>query len=147
MHQLVYLNCIVETHEEFLARIPSQRLIFFVKHLISQSHDMSGIPIQTEMMKILKVVVTPIKEIYGVHWEELINLVQRTWSLLDKIRDEEIPLLHASLRLFEQLKRLKNQESNDDLQDVWSENGISLNKGLLKLLICLQGMALQGVTQ
>ena len=98
-------------------------------------------------MKILKFVVTPIKEIYGVHWEELINLVQRTWSLLDKIRDEEIPLLHASLRLFEQLKRLKNQESNDDLQDAWSENGISLNKGLLKLLICLQGMALQGVTQ
>lgn len=98
------------------------------------------------MMKILKFVITPIKEIYGVLWEELIDLVQRTWSLLDKIRDDEIPLLHASLRLFEQLKRLKYQESNDDLQDAWSEKQISLDKGLLKLLICLQGMALQTST-
>lgn len=95
------------------------------------------------MMKILKVVVEPIKEIYGVFWEELIDLVQRTWSSLDKIEDEEIPLLHASLRLFEKLKRLKHQESNDDLQDAWSENQNLLDTGLLKLLICLQGTALQ----
>lgn len=94
------------------------------------------------MLKILKFAMVPIKEIYGVFWEELIDLVQRTWSLLDKITDEEIPLLHASLRLYEQLKRLKYQESNDDLQDAWSENQILLDKCLLKLLICLQGMAL-----
>lgn len=94
------------------------------------------------MVKILKFAIAPIKEIYGVFWEELIDLVQRTWSLLDKITDEEIPLLHASLRLFEQLKRLKHQESNDDLQDAWSENQILLDESLLKLLICLQGMAL-----
>ncbi|MCJ1260822.1 hypothetical protein MMC22_000685 [Lobaria immixta] len=140
--RLVFLNCIVDTHEDFLARIPSQRLIFFVKHLISQANDgMLGISIQTEMMKILKVAIKPIKEIYGVFWEELIDLVQRTWALLDKIRDDDIPLLHASLRLFEQLKRLRHQESNDDLQDAWSENQTLLDKGLLKLLLCLQDIS------
>lgn len=144
LRQLVYLNCIVDTHEHLLFRIPSQRLIFFVKHLISQAHDnVPGIQVQTEMMKILKVVVTPIKEIYGVFWEELIDLVQRAWAFLDRIGDDEIPLLHASLRLFQQLKRLKQQESNDDLQDAWSEKQVSLDKGLLNLLIYLQGMALQ----
>lgn len=143
LDQLVYLNCIVAAHEDFLGRIPSQRLIFFVKNLISQAHNVSGIPVQTEMIKILKFVITPIKGIYGVFWEELIDLVQRAWSLLDKISDDEIPLLHASLRLFDQLKRLRNQESNDDLQDAWSENQILLDKGLLELLIRLQGMPFQ----
>ena len=85
----------------------------------------------------------PIKGIYGVFWEELIDLVQRTWSLLDEIGDDEIQLLHASLRLFAQLKLLKHAESNDDIRDALSETKKSMDQGLLKLLMCLQGMALQ----
>lgn len=92
-------------------------------------------------MKILKAVLAPIREIYGAFWEELIDIVNTSWSS-DLIEDDKIPLLHASLRLFEQLKKLKFQESNDDLQDAWVEKQESLDKGLLGLLIHLQGMPL-----
>ena len=139
--QLVFLSCIVITHEEFVAKTPPQRLVFFVKHLISQLHqDVLSVPVQTEMMKILKTVLAPIKEIYGVFWNELIDAVKDSWSLVGDITDNKIPLLHASLQLFEQLKRLKSEESNDDLQDAWTQKQDSLEKGLLGLLIQLQGL-------
>ena len=142
LRHLIFLNCIIDTHENLITKIPPQRLIFFVKHLISQfQHGKALLPIRIEMMRILKAVLAPIKEIYGVFWEELIDIVKTSW-LINHIKDDEIPLLHASLRLFEQLKKLKSQESNDDLQDAWKEKQESLDEGLLGLLIHLQGMTL-----
>lgn len=126
-----------------MAEIPQQRLVFFVKHIISQvSKGISSLAIKTEILKILKVVLPPIKEIYDNFWARVIELVRESWIFNTQISDDEIPNLHASLRLFSTLKRLSAEESNDDLQDTWTDEKGSLFEGLLGLLKKLQGISL-----
>lgn len=142
LRDLVFLNCIVDTREDLVAQIPPLRLIFFAKHVISQFQNQeTSPPIQTEMMKILKVALVPFREVSGAFWKDIIDISMSSWSN-DQIKDDEIPLLHASLRLFETLKMLTPQNSNVDLQDCLREKRELLDEGLMKLLTCLQGMSI-----
>ncbi len=136
-------------HEEnFVARIPGQRLIYLVKHLISQFASFrlpsTVVPIHvlTETQKVLMSVLSPLREIYGVFWQQLLDIVLQTWSRSDPEDDYQVPPLFTSLRLFEQLKTLNSRKSNDDLHDAWAETQASLDKGLLKLMVDLQGICL-----
>lgn len=137
--------------DEFLANIPKQRLIFLVKHLISRTDSSKPsfleVPshVLSETMKVLVAVLVPLKETYGAFWEQLLDLVLQTWLHPDLTRDNHVSALFASLQLYEQLKKLSHEESNDDLCDAWAENQVSLQKGLLQLLINLSGMLQQAV--
>lgn len=133
-------------HEDgFLAKIPKQRLIFLVKHLISQvdtsKTSFLEVPphVLSETMKVLIAVLEPLKETYGAFWEQLLGLVLQTWLYPDLTHDNHVPALFAGLQLYEQLKKLSHEESNDDLCDAWAENQASLQRGLLQLLINLSG--------
>lgn len=132
--------------DEFLAKIPKQRLIFLVKHLISKvdSSKPSFLEVQphvlSETMKALIAVVGPLKETYGVFWEQLLGLVLQTWLHPDLTQDNHVSALFTSLQLYELLKKLSHEESNDDLCDAWAENEASLQSGLLQLLVNLSGM-------
>lgn len=132
--------------DEFLANIPKQRLIFLVKHLISRTDSSKPsfleVPshVLSETMKVLVAVLVPLKETYGAFWEQLLDLVLQTWLHPDLTRDNHVSALFASLQLYEQLKKLSHEESNDDLCDAWAENQVSLQRGLLQLLINLSGM-------
>lgn len=132
--------------DEFLAKIPKQRLIFLVKHLISKvdSSKPSFVEVEphvlSETMKVLIAVVEPLKETYGGFWEQLLGLVLQTWLHPDLTQDHHVPALFASLQLYDLLKKLSHGESNDDLCDAWAENQASLQSGLLQLLVNLSGM-------
>lgn len=131
--------------EEFLAKIPKQRLIFLVKHLISQVNSTISfleVPphVLSETIKILIGVLGPLKKMYGVFWEQLLDLILQTWSHPDLRHDNHVSALFAGLQLYEQLKKLSHEESNDDLCDAWAENQASLQRGLLQLLVNLSGM-------
>lgn len=132
--------------DEFLAKIPKQRLIFLVKQLISQVDSSKPsfleVPLHvlSETMKVLIAVVGPLKETYGVFWEQLLDLVLQTWLHPDLTHDDHVSALFASLQLYEQLKKLSHEESNDDLCDAWAEDQASLQRGLLQLLLNLCGM-------
>lgn len=147
LRHLVLLNCIHRLHkDELLANIPKQRLIFLVKHLISKvdSSKPSFLEVQphvlSETMKVLIAVVGPLKETYGVFWEQLMDLALQTWLHSDSTQDNHVSDLFASLQLYELLKKLSHEESNDDLCDAWAENQVSLQSGLLQLLINLSSM-------
>lgn len=147
LRRLVLLNCIHRMHDdEFLAKVPKQRLIFLVKHLISQvdSSKPSFIKVPShvlsETMKVLIAVLGPLKETYGAFWEQLLDLVLQTWLRPDLAHDNHISALFAGLQLYEQLKKLNHEESNDDLCDAWAENQASLQRVLLELLTNLSGM-------
>lgn len=132
--------------DELLAKIPKQRLIFLVKHLISQvdSSKPSFLEVQphviSETMKVLIAVAGPLKEMYGVFWEQLLDLILQTWLHSELTHDNHVSALFASLQLYELLKKLSHGESNDDLCEAWAENQASLQMGLLQLLVNLSGM-------
>lgn len=138
--QLVFLNCIIKRQEDLVIEIPQQRLVFFVKHVVSQVlKGISSKSIRAEILTSLRAILPPIKDIYDNFWAKIIDFVLELWSSQNQVGDDDIPILHSSLRLFQTLKRLGNEESNDDLEDAWKEKQGLMLEGLLNLLELLQG--------
>lgn len=126
-----------------MTEIPQQRLIFFVKHVVTQLQDDTvSTQTRTEIYKALTAILPSVKDIYGSFWAELIELTQRSCSVSYVVGDSDIPFLYAGLRLLMAINGLSIQESNDDLQDAWTDAKVSFQDGLLKLLIQNKGMSL-----
>lgn len=137
---LVLLNCLWNRQVDIVSTIPQQRLIFFVKHMISQCQDISlANPIRTEIFRALIVALPFIKDLYGDFWEGSISLLPKMWSSSQDSKDIDIPLINASLRLLAVLRALATQDSNDDLQESWTDSVAILNGGLVRLLKYMQG--------
>ena len=80
-------------------------------------------------MQALAFVVPSLAEIYGSHWEDIMDALSVIFKETNG-GEEVIPLLASSFRLFAQLKGLAEGESNDDLQDTWSERKTGLYNDL-----------------
>ncbi|KAJ5131164.1 Zinc finger RING-CH-type [Penicillium bovifimosum] len=129
--KLALLNIILSGEDEVVSDIPTQRLVFLTKNLIEclQSGSMpSGLT--SEVIKTLSFVLPALSEIYGSHWEETMNILGSV--LRDTNGGEEgLPLLVSSFRLFARLKSIAESDSNDDVQDAWSD----LKTGLFNSLV------------
>lgn len=142
LRQLVLLNCILSTNvPALITKIPKQRLVFFVKHSVSQlcKGKLSN-HITSEVLKALSALIPSIRDVYDSFWEQMIDFIKNTLSPPNQfLHDDNIPLLHATLELFASLKVLRLEGSNEDLEDVWTEKEVSLLNGLLDLLKECQG--------
>lgn len=141
--QLVTLNCIISSKKsELISKIPKQRVVLFVKHVVSQVYQRSlSKQITIEVLKSLTVLTVPIKDVYDSFWEQMIDFIDRALSPLNKFLDDDnIPLLHAILELFASLRTLKSEESNEDLEDAWREKEESFLDRLFNLLTECQGV-------
>jgi hypothetical protein len=128
------LNILTQGEESVVVSVPTQRLVFLVKHLlrIPQSGvDLANI--KAEIFKILTTVLRTLSEIYGSHWADSIELLSTTWKETSG-GDTALPSLHASFRLFALLKSMANGEGNDDLEDAWAESKTELFKCLVSTL-------------
>lgn len=134
-HQkLLYLNGISYGHQDIVAEVPKPRLVFFVKSLVTALGNLPSMSIRAEIMRALNTILPYIKETYNDFWSEILTELPKTWSTSSIKSDESIPLIHTSLRLLSTLRRLANEESNDDLVDSWKENEKATSDGLLGLL-------------
>ncbi|WEW54912.1 hypothetical protein PRK78_000339 [Emydomyces testavorans] len=133
LQKLVTLNALMQGDGNFVERIATQRLVFFVKHLMErlQSEELSLRRV-TEIFKALTTVFPQLKEIYGSHWVDIFAVLKSLWES-SKGSDEYLPALHASLRLFACLRGLATGENNDDLEDAW----VAVQKGHVEVLIGL----------
>lgn len=139
LKDIVLLNCILYRPEEYVNEIPQQRLVFFVKYVVEQLQDglllMPGIG--GEIMKALTAVLPMIKNIYGSFWPDLLDIIPQLWS--QNTGDDGIYGIHSSLRTLSLLKRSDVQQSNDDLLDAWTEKKGLVAKGLVELMIKIEG--------
>jgi hypothetical protein len=127
-------NIIAQGEESVVASVPTQRLIFLVKHILQVSQSrVDFFKIRAEILKILTIVLRSVSDIYGSHWAESIELLSITWKETNG-GDASLPSLHASLRLFALLKSMVNGEGNDDLEDAWTESKSELFSGLVSVL-------------
>ena len=136
-------------HEEILANVSSQRVVFLVKNILSTyegSETGTSPSHKAEVMRLLQTVLPMIQDIYGSHWTSTLDLIISTWSkLVEKsverartpIGDSEIPMLHASLRLYSKLGLMV--DSNEDLEDAWKSASESAESLLIELLKLPQG--------
>lgn len=128
------LNALIEGEDTLAQKIPTQRLVFFVKHLIQclQSGELSP-GLTSETLKALATVFPLIKEVYGSHWPETLEIIESCWEP-GEITERHLPVLHSSFRLFACLRSLAIGESNDDLEEAWIDAQKTHQTKLIDLL-------------
>jgi E3 ubiquitin-protein ligase listerin len=138
MRRLTLLNLLIKGDDSLIDEIPSQRLIFLARHLVSiQSFNHAPSGLQSELMSTLASLLTPIKELYGDFWNGVITLLAQ---YLGNIRDaSEIVPLNTALRLHASLISLTNGESNEDLEEELTKVKPSLETSLLEILTHFDG--------
>ncbi|GAQ10558.1 hypothetical protein ALT_7879 [Aspergillus lentulus] len=135
LRKLSLLNLLLAGETNVASTIPTQRLVFLVKHLIQclQSEDLP-LNIKAEILHTLTSVLPCLNEIYGSHWEDCMEALSTVWRETSG-GDEALPLLLASFRLFASLRSIVAEEdSNDDVKDAWSERKTVLFNGLVSTL-------------
>ena len=134
LRPLVLLNTLLQGDEVLLDSIPVQRLVYLVKNLVRLlKYDGTPYALISEILKLLYHVVGNISEIYGEHWEDILDVLVRLWEHENDLNDD-LPALHASLRLYIRLKNLEKEATNDDLVESWEKTLPSLVTGLLHVL-------------
>lgn len=137
LSQSVFLNKVLESHNDVLLSATPQRLVFLIKHIISQIRY-GGLPLDltSELLKILAAMLPFIRDLYGSLWADVIDILINTWIDFDENEGEQVLILHASLRLSEQLESLTCRDVNDDLLDSWLGKKMLIYNGLLRLMQC-----------
>lgn len=117
------------------ASIPTQRLVFLVKHLTScLQSEIKSHGVKAEIIRTLTFVLPCLSEIYGSHWEDVMEILSVTWREASG-GDEGLPVLESSFRLFARLKSIVDDEdSNDDVKDAWSDRKTTLFNDLTSTL-------------
>ena len=128
---MTLLNILIQGEDSVVERVPKQRLVFLIKHLIQCFQVGIESPgLVSETLKLLSYVMPPLREIYGSHWAEVLELLTSLWNG-DLTSDEDLPVLHSSLRLFACLRSLAGSDGNDDLEDAWKELNTNISTKLI----------------
>lgn len=135
LRPLVQLNLLLNGGSEPLDGVPSQRLVFLMQAILRLLDGLQGdLAFQIEALKLLDPVLSAARDMYGPHWEQVLELLVATWRREGGLEDD-LPLLHASLRLYARLKSLAGaEEANEDLVESWTAAQHSLEEGLLSCL-------------
>jgi hypothetical protein len=141
LQQLVQLNSVLG-QDGIVESIAKQRLVFFVKHVVPWLQEEGvALPIKAELCRALTVLLPLMSDMYGEHWGDILNSLAATWSTTKELEENEsdmdspITLVHASLKLYSQLRTLTQAgEPNDDLLDAWKETEQSVADGLINVL-------------
>lgn len=124
------MNILLSGEEDVVSTIPTQRLVFLTKNLIEcLQSDSMALGLKSEVIQTLSLVLPALGEIYGSHWEESMGILN---SVLRETNggEEALPLLVSSFRLFARLKSIAESDSNDDVQDAWSDRKAGLFNAL-----------------
>lgn len=141
LRQLIQLNSLLYGQEGIIESIAKQRLVFFVKHVIPWL-EMAGPrkSVKAELCRALTVLLPLMSDMYGDHWTNILSSLAGSWAATTKLEsdtgvDSPIPHVHASLKLYAQLRALtQTEEPNDDLLDAWKETEQTVADGLINLL-------------
>lgn len=141
LSQLVILNTVL-SQEGITDSIAKQRLVFFVKHVVPWLDAAHGsVEIRAEVCRALTALLPLMSDLCGEHWGDILNTLSSAWSNTTELQSTEaeasspIPFTYASLKLYEQLRRLtESEEPNDDLLEAWKEIEQPVAAGLINLL-------------
>jgi len=139
LRQLVQLNTLFG-QEGISESIAKQRLVFFVKHMVPWLQNSAATtPVKAELCRALSTLLPLMSDMYGEHWAEILNSLAATWASTNELEEKDqhspIPFVHASLKLYAQLRTLtQTEEPNDDLVEAWKDTEQPIAAGLINLL-------------
>lgn len=141
LRQLVSLNAVLE-QDGITSSIAKQRLVFFVKHVVPWlQDDEAPRNVKAELCRAMMTLLPLMSDMYGEHWVDILRALAATWKETKELEENEsgydspVPHIHASLKLYAQLRSLlQDEEHNDDLVDAWKETEQDVAHGLINLL-------------
>ncbi|MCJ1287927.1 hypothetical protein MMC26_007279 [Xylographa opegraphella] len=138
LREAVLLNAAIGRLQDFdrLEELPQPRLVFFVKHVVTQLQSGTlSLSIIAELLRTLGVLLQLIKDIYGSFWEDIMGFVVGACSRIVKEKISEISFTHATLRLYDTMKRLvRTYDENEDLKDSWAQVKLVAEESLVQLI-------------
>jgi hypothetical protein len=127
----------LSSQDDIVGMIATQRLVFLIKHILPWLEPEHDVLIRAEVAKALAYLLPGMEDIYGEHWAQGLTTMTEIWAEVDEgaINETSIPLINASLRLLQTLRKLsKSEEANDDLVDGLKDQEKPMFDGLLHLL-------------
>jgi hypothetical protein len=143
VRELITLNTILNSQDDVLGVVATQRLVFLIKHITSWLEPEHDLLLRSEVAKALAYLLPGMQDIYGEHWAQILSGMTAIWAQVDEdtINEKSIPLINASLRLLHTLRKLsKSEEPNDDLVDALKDQEKQMFDGLLHLLKSTGGL-------
>ncbi|CUS15547.1 unnamed protein product [Tuber aestivum] len=139
LRKIVLLNAALPKPGQDILPLPQQRAIFLIKHLLSWFEDEAfavnpSYSVIAEASKAITTVLPVVKELYGEHWELLCEFVANCWEMCTTVEEVDLPVIFASLKLFQALKSL--HKVNDDFEDAWNGQADAMQTSLMRLLRC-----------
>ncbi|KEF52443.1 uncharacterized protein A1O9_11684 [Exophiala aquamarina CBS 119918] len=134
MRRLVLLNALLAGSSDALDVIPNQRVVFLMQALVRLlDSPASTFGLKAEVAKLLSPVLSATAEIYGDHWERILDWLCEVWQ--NENDQNSLPLLHASLRLYGRLRTLSSlEDASEDISDAWTSKKPQLEDGLKQCL-------------
>lgn len=141
LRNLIQLNSVL-SEDDFVEESAKHRVLLFVTHVVPWLEE-NQVPqsVKAELCRAFLVLLPVIGDRYGDHWSSILNALAKIWSATTELEtnesgmDSPIPLVHASLKLYAQLRTLvQAEEPNDDLVDAWKETEQSVADGLINVL-------------
>jgi hypothetical protein len=134
LRPLILLNILLHDDSGMLSTIPTQRVVFLFQNIVQilASNDTTRAA-ESEIYKLLCVVVSVVSDIYGEYWEQILDAIAYLWETENGV--QELPVLYSSLRLYSRLRSMLKEEPNEDLLDAWTAKKSRLDAGLVHLLV------------
>lgn len=140
LQKFILLNSVHQALEG-IGSVATQRVIFLVKHALPWfTLDITSAA-KAEAFTAFAYLLPAMREIYGEHWEQVLTAITTTWSAAPELvpssleHQSSLPVLHASLRLFDGLRRMTaDADANDDLVDSWKDAQGPASTALLHML-------------
>ena len=128
-----------------LETVPSQRLIFLIKHLLTISaFNEAPAGLQSELLRTLAFIAPSMNELYGEFWQDMVHLLQKYLVDLEHVIDYSP--LHSALKLYARLSSMVAGESNEDLEEALAAAQAPLDAALLAILNYFEGEFLHMAT-
>lgn len=84
------MNTVLYGQEGITESIAKQRLIFFVKHVVSWLQDTNtSLPIRAEVCRALTSLLPLMSDIYGEHWGDILNALANSWKNTNELEENE----------------------------------------------------------
>jgi E3 ubiquitin-protein ligase listerin len=144
LQRLILLHSFIEDQEkEFSSTTATQRLVFFIRGIVSWSNDDSIVPPIIVLSQAILVRLVPLLlDVFGDHWERILAAIEtlwrdtpEAWDSANQSNEVLLPLLYESLKLLSVLRKMANDpECNEDLTEALEAHGEDLQHSLLGLL-------------
>ena len=144
--QLVILNTILMYYEDAGETIAKPRLSRFISKAVGWLMDEAvEDEVVAELYRMMFHLLPLVGDMYGEYWKNVLESIKSNLELVCELPDANapalVPSLHAALRVFGVLRRIKlsenskeEDERNDDVIEAWNEYESQINTAMVNCL-------------